>query len=76
MKVKEGQYVRHSRYGWGTILECDRHHTTVIFRSVGVKKLVTSSANFALVGGQARKKKAVDSFNPKSQIQNPKCPLV
>jgi len=60
MKVKEGQYVRHSQYGWGTILECDNHKTTVIFRSVGVRKLVTSSANFALIGGQAPKKKAAD----------------
>jgi len=59
MKLKEGQYVRHSEYGWGTVLECDSDHTTVIFRSVGVKRLPASSAIFAMVGVEAPKKKTV-----------------
>jgi PcrA/UvrD tudor domain len=57
MKVKEGQYVRHSQYGWGTVLDCDKHQTTVLFRSIGVKRLAASSANFATVGGEASRKK-------------------
>ncbi len=57
IKVKEGQYVRHVQYGWGTVLECDDHQTTVIFRSVGVKRLAASSATFANVGGEASRKK-------------------
>jgi hypothetical protein len=57
MKVKEGQYVRHSQYGWGTVLDCDNHQTTVLFRSIGVKRLTASSAIFATVGGQASRKK-------------------
>jgi len=57
MKVKEGQYVRHSQYGWGTVLDCDNHSTTVIFRSVGVRRLAAAAANFAIVGGEASRKK-------------------
>ena len=57
MKVKEGQYVRHSQYGWGTVLESDNHQTTVLFRSIGVKRLAASSATFATVGGEASRKK-------------------
>jgi hypothetical protein len=49
MKLKVGQYVRHDRYGWGTILECARHHTTVYFCSVGVRKLTVSEAVFQVV---------------------------
>jgi hypothetical protein len=59
MKLKRGQYVRHSKYGWGTILECDGHRTMVYFRTVGIKKLATSSNNFAMVGAESPKKKAV-----------------
>ncbi len=49
MKLKDGQYVRHSKYGWGTILECDRHYTTVYFYRVGVRKLTVSEAVFQVV---------------------------
>jgi hypothetical protein len=49
MKLKDGQYVRHSKYGWGTILECDRHHTMVYFYRVGVRKLAASEAVFQVV---------------------------
>lgn len=49
MKLTQGQYVRHSKYGWGTILESQADHTTVYFRSVGVRKLTTSEAVFQVV---------------------------
>jgi len=58
MKLKTGQYVRHSRYGWGTILEDDAKRTMVYFRNVGIRKFATSRAAFALIGGQAHKKTA------------------
>jgi len=44
MKLKEGQYVRHSQYGWGTVLDCDNHSTTVIFRSSGLRLLAPTSS--------------------------------
>ena len=59
MRLKPGRYVRHSKYGWGTIIECNVSRTMVYFRSVGIKKLATSPNNFAMVGGEALKKKAV-----------------
>ncbi|HEV2494932.1 MAG TPA: hypothetical protein VG204_17860 [Terriglobia bacterium] len=59
MKLKRGQYVRHPKYGWGTIMECNGTRTMVYFRTVGIKKLATSSDNFAMVGGESVKKKAV-----------------
>jgi len=59
MKLRDGQHVRHSRYGWGTILECDRQHTMVCFQTVGVKKLVTSPKAFKVIGSEARKKEPV-----------------
>jgi len=58
MKLKTGQYVRHSRYGWGTILEGDGKRTMVYFRNVGIKKFATSRTVFDLIGGQAHKKTA------------------
>jgi hypothetical protein len=64
MKLKTGQYVRHSRYGWGTILEDDGKRTSVYFRSVGIKKLVASRDMFVVVGGQAPNKKTVGSAAP------------
>ncbi|MBZ5515695.1 MAG: hypothetical protein LAN62_12805 [Acidobacteriia bacterium] len=59
MKLKDGQQVCHSQYGWGTVLECDRHQTMVCFRTVGVKRLVTSPKTFKVVGIEARKKEPV-----------------
>jgi len=59
VKLKRGQYVRHSKYGWGTIMEYDVARTTVYFRTIGIKKLATSSNNFVMVGGESLKKKAV-----------------
>ncbi len=58
MRLKIGQYVRHSRYGWGTILEDDGKRTMVYFRNFGIKKIAASRAAFALIGGQATKKTA------------------
>jgi hypothetical protein len=56
MKLKTGQYVRHSRYGWGTILERDRDQTMVYFQRAGLKRLVASPTTFAVVQDQAFKK--------------------
>ena len=52
MKLKTGQYVRHPRYGWGTILEDDRKMTLVYFRNIGIKKFATSRGTFALIPGE------------------------
>ncbi|HXJ94629.1 MAG TPA: hypothetical protein VMT20_17415 [Terriglobia bacterium] len=57
MELKTGQYVRHAKYGWGTILDYNRHQTVVIFRGIGIKRLQTDPANFASVTGEAPKKK-------------------
>jgi len=59
VKLKEGQYVRHSKYGWGTILERDGSQTMVYFQTVGVKRFVTSLTAFAVVEHEAPKKKPV-----------------
>ena len=58
MKLKFGQYVHHSKYGWGTIVELDGERTMVYFRDVGIKKFATSRTAFDLIGGQAHKKTA------------------
>jgi hypothetical protein len=57
VELKTGQYVRHSKYGWGTIMDCDRHQTLVLFRNIGFKRLETEPGNFVMVGGEAPKKK-------------------
>lgn len=57
MKLSCGQYVRHSKFGWGTILECDRHHTMVYFHRVGVRKLPVSEAVFQVVEDQVAVKR-------------------
>ena len=57
MELKTGQYVRHSKYGWGTVVEYDRDQTVVYFRSIGIKRLETDSANFTAVAGEPPKKK-------------------
>lgn len=56
MRLKIGQYVRHSKYGWGTILEDDGKRTLVYFRNFGIKKIAASRAAFDLIGGQVQKK--------------------
>ncbi len=57
MELKTGQYVRHSKYGWGTVVEYDRDRTLVYFSSIGIKRLETSTTSFAAVAGEAPKKK-------------------
>ena len=57
LDLRAGQYVRHAKYGWGTIVDYDRHHTLVIFRKIGLKKLQTDPRNFALVPDELPKKK-------------------
>jgi len=57
MKLKLGQYVRHSKYGWGTILDSAGNYTTVFFNTLGVRKFALSEAFFDVVEGKAVKKK-------------------
>lgn len=57
MKLKNGQYVRHLRFGWGAVVECDRDQTMVYFQSVGIKKFVTSTTTFAMVQDKTPMKK-------------------
>ncbi|HEY6272368.1 MAG TPA: hypothetical protein VIX19_10290 [Terriglobales bacterium] len=57
MELKTGQYVRHRKYGRGTILEYNPHQTLVIFRGIGIKRLQTAPTNFAAVSSEAPKKK-------------------
>lgn len=51
MEFKAGQYVRHAKYGCGTILFRDDDRTTVDFDTFGVKKFVTSLAAFEAAEG-------------------------
>ena len=59
MNLKAGQYIRHSKYGCGTIVERDDDRTTVDFDTFGVRKFVTAMAAFELAQGEAPKKKHV-----------------
>ncbi len=58
MKFKEGQYVRHAKYGWGTVLEKNHHQTMVCFQSVGIRKFRVSQAIFEVVESKSAKKKS------------------
>ena len=57
MTFKVGQYIRHAKYGNGTIKERDEDRTTVDFDTAGVKKFVTAIASFEIAAGEAPKKK-------------------
>ncbi|HEV3278067.1 MAG TPA: hypothetical protein VG860_14715 [Terriglobia bacterium] len=57
MELKAGQYVRHAKYGWGTIMDHDREQTLVCFRRIGIKRLQAGSATFVAIGGEASKRK-------------------
>ena len=59
MTLKAGTYIRHSKYGCGTIVERDDARTTVDFDTAGVRKFVTNMAAFELAQGEAPKKKRV-----------------
>ncbi|MGH9433523.1 MAG: hypothetical protein ACRD3T_18485 [Terriglobia bacterium] len=56
MKLKTGQYVRHSKFGWGAIVEVDREKTMVYFHTVGIKTLPTSQTTFDVVQDLGPKK--------------------
>jgi hypothetical protein len=56
MNFKPGQYVRHSKYGCGTIVARDADRTTVDFDTAGLKLFVTSLAAFEVAEGAAPKK--------------------
>jgi hypothetical protein len=57
MTLKAGQYIRHSKYGCGTIVERDEDRTLVDFDTAGLKKFVTSIASFEIAEGEAPKKR-------------------
>lgn len=59
MSLKTGQYIRHFKYGCGTIVERDDDRTTVDFDTFGVRKFVTALAAFEVEQGEAPKKKRV-----------------
>jgi len=58
MTLKKGQYVRHPKYGWGTIVEHDSRETTVYFRTIGLKRLPAALASFDNIAGAGHAKKA------------------
>ena len=64
MTLKVGQYVRHSKYGWGTIIDHDHDQTLVSFRRIGIRKLQAGLATFVAVGGEAPKKKRLPRAHP------------
>lgn len=57
MTLKTGQYIHHSKYGNGTIIERDEDRTTVDFDTAGLKKFVTAIAIFEIAEGEAPKKR-------------------
>ncbi len=57
MNLKPGQYVRHAKYGCGTIVTRDENRTTVDFDSAGLKIFVTSLAAFEAAEGEAPRKR-------------------
>jgi hypothetical protein len=57
MAFKTGQYIRHAKYGCGTIVERDDDRTTVDFDTAGVRKFVTSLAAFEIAEGESKKKR-------------------
>ncbi|MGH9325580.1 MAG: hypothetical protein ACRD2B_02650 [Terriglobia bacterium] len=61
MTLKTGQYIRHAKYGCGTIVERDEDRTVVDFDTAGVKKFVTSIAIFEIAEGEAPKKRRASS---------------
>lgn len=61
MTLKSGQYIRHAKYGCGTIVERDEDRTLVDFDTAGLKKFVTSIAIFEIAEGEAPKKRRASS---------------
>ena len=68
MTFKVGQYVRHTKYGNGIIVERDDDRTTVDFDTAGLRKFVTAIASFEIAEGEAPKKKR-SVRRPKAQSQ-------
>jgi hypothetical protein len=66
MTLKAGQYVHHTKYGNGIIVERDDDRTTVDFDTAGVRKFVTAMASFEMAQGEApKKKRSVRRAKPK-----------
>ena len=57
MAFKTGQYIRHAKYGNGTIVELGVDRTVVDFDTFGTKKFVTSLATFEAAEGEAPKRR-------------------
>lgn len=57
MNLKAGQYIRHSKYGCGTIVTRDSERTTVDFDTAGTKLFVTGLAAFEMAEGAPPAKK-------------------
>jgi len=57
MKLRQGQYVRHAKYGWGKVLELENQKAMVYFSSVGIKRFTGSSDEFDLVEAEGGKRK-------------------
>lgn len=70
MNFKTGQYVRHSKYGCGTIVDRNEDRTTVEFDTAGVRKFVTSLAAFEVAEGEAPKKKRVTRRRASKSLPN------
>lgn len=66
MTLKAGQYIHHSKYGCGTIVERDESRTIVDFDTAGLKKFVTSIAVFEIAEGVAPKKKRTSTRRTKA----------
>ncbi len=48
--LRESQYIKHARYGFGTVTQSDANRTTVDFENYGPKKFVTSMMEAELAG--------------------------
>jgi len=57
MNLKPGQYIRHAKYGCGTVVTRDNERTTVDFDTAGTKMFVTALAAFEMAEGQPPVKK-------------------
>lgn len=68
MTLKAGQYIHHSKYGCGTIVERDENRTIVDFDTAGLKKFVTSIAIFEIAEGVAPKKKRASARRVKAAV--------
>ncbi len=48
--LRESQYIKHARYGFGVVTQSDANRTTVDFENFGPKKFVTSMMEAELAG--------------------------